>query len=83
MKNRFILLLAAILLSLGSFAQEKTKAEVLLLIDIQDFYFPGGKSALVDPIPAAENAAAILHKFRKENMPVIHIKHKFEPGGDI
>ncbi|SDC15380.1 cysteine hydrolase family protein [Williamwhitmania taraxaci] len=83
MRKKLTLLIAAILLSLVGFSQEKPKTEVLLLIDIQDFYFPGGKSALVQPIPAAKNAELILEKFRKANKPVIHIKHKVESGGNI
>jgi nicotinamidase-related amidase len=55
----------------------------LLLIDIQDFYFPGGKSALVGPEAAAKNAALLLDKFRKENKLVIHVRHNSEPGGKI
>ena len=55
----------------------------LLLIDIQDFYFPGGKSALVEPAKAAENAAKLLSYFRKEKMLVIHVRHNAEPGGKI
>jgi nicotinamidase-related amidase len=56
---------------------------VLLLIDIQDFYFPGGKSALVGPEKAAANAAKLLVHFRKEKMLVVHVKHNSEPGGKI
>jgi nicotinamidase-related amidase len=55
----------------------------LLLIDIQDFYFPGGKSALVEPGKAADNAAKLLSYFRKEKMVVIHVRHNSEPGGKI
>ena len=55
----------------------------LLLIDIQDFYFPGGKSALVGPEKAALNAAKLLDYFRKEKLTVIHIRHNSEPGGKI
>jgi nicotinamidase-related amidase len=54
-----------------------------LLIDIQDFYFPGGKSALVEPAKAADNAAKLLGYFRKEKMLVIHVRHNAEPGGKI
>jgi nicotinamidase-related amidase len=61
-------------------AQQKT---ALLLIDIQDFYFPGGKSALVEPEKAASNAAKLLDYFRKEKMLVVHVRHNSEPGGKI
>jgi Amidases related to nicotinamidase len=55
----------------------------LLLIDIQDFYFPGGKLPLVEPEKAAQNAAKLLDWFRKEKFPVIHVRHNSEPGGEI
>jgi Amidases related to nicotinamidase len=83
MKNKLTLLLVAMLVTASAFAQEKSKTEVLLIIDEQYFYFPGGKSELVNPIPAAENTQKILLNFRQEKKPVIFIKHKFEPGGDI
>jgi nicotinamidase-related amidase len=62
-------------------AQPGNKA--LLLIDIQDFYFPGGKSALAGPEKAAENAALLLDRFRQEKMLVVHVRHNSEPGGRI
>jgi nicotinamidase-related amidase len=55
----------------------------LLLIDIQDFYFPGGKLPLVEPEKAAQNAAKLLDWFRKEKLPVIYVRHNSEPGGKI
>jgi nicotinamidase-related amidase len=74
-----IMLLISSLISLAG-QDHKT---ALLLIDIQDFYFPGGKSALVEPQKAADNAARLLDYFRKEKMPVIHVRHNAEPGGKI
>jgi len=62
-------------------AQDGKKA--LLIIDIQDFYFPGGKSALVEPEKAAANAALLLDDFRTRNMLVVHIRHNSESGGKI
>jgi len=54
-------------------AEEKVTA--LLIIDIQDFYFPGGAMPLVRPEAASRNAARILEKFRKEGRLVIHVGH--------
>lgn len=68
-------------LSICLFAQGKKSA--LLLIDIQDFYFPGGKSELVAPEKAATNASFLLDHFRKKNLPVIYVCHNYEPGGKI
>ncbi|MCI0522457.1 MAG: hypothetical protein L0Y37_02265 [Bacteroidales bacterium] len=36
---------------------EAQKHYALLVIDIQNFYFPGGRSELVDPAAAAQKAA--------------------------
>ena len=55
----------------------------LLLIDIQDFYFPGGRVQLEHPEQAGMNAGLLLDQFRKQAYPVYHVKHQFEPGGDI
>jgi nicotinamidase-related amidase len=59
------------------------RQSALLLIDIQDFYFPGGRSELVAPEKAAENAALILDRFRVKGLTVVHIRHNSEPGGTI
>ncbi len=47
----------------------------LLLIDIQNDYFPGGKMALENTQEASDNAAALLATFRRLHLPVIHIQH--------
>jgi nicotinamidase-related amidase len=81
MKRILTSLLVAVFIAFNLSAQTGKKA--LLNIDIQDFYFPGGKSALVEPEKAAENAALLLQDFRNRNMPVIHVRHNAEPGGKI
>ena len=55
----------------------------LLIVDIQDFYYPGGKVQLENPEIAGMNAGLLLDQFRKEGYPVYHIKHQFDPGGAI
>lgn len=47
----------------------------LLLVDIQNDYFPGGKSELVHPLEALHHAKALLNKFREKNQVVIHVQH--------
>jgi len=47
----------------------------LLLIDIQNDYFPGGKMELESPVEAAQNAAELLQCFREHAMPTVHIQH--------
>jgi nicotinamidase-related amidase len=80
MKTTMILVLCAVFAA-PAFASEPTTA--LLIIDIQDFYFPGGKSPLVNPEAASSNAAKVLAAFRAAGNPVIHVRHEFEPGGSI
>jgi nicotinamidase-related amidase len=80
--KRFFILIATILILISSTSAQPDK-RALLIIDIQDFYFPGGKSALVEPEKAAANAALLLEKFRKDKMPVIHVRHNAESGAEI
>lgn len=51
-----------------------TKA--LVIIDIQNDYFPGGKMELVGSLEAANNAAKVLEDFRAKALPVIHVRHE-------
>ena len=55
----------------------------LLLIDIQDFYFPGSPSALVEPEAAAREAARLLAAFRSAKYPLVHIYHQARSLADI
>jgi nicotinamidase-related amidase len=47
----------------------------LILIDIQNDYFPGGKGELENPIPAARQAFKLLDFFRRQKWPTVHIQH--------
>lgn len=49
--------------------------KALLIIDIQNDYFPGGNSELVNPDAALDNAEKLLNHFRKNKLPVIHVQH--------
>jgi nicotinamidase-related amidase len=55
----------------------------LLIVDVQEFYFPGGKMQLENPELAGMNAGLLLDHFRNNEMLVYHVRHNFEPGGDI
>ncbi|MGR8949305.1 MAG: cysteine hydrolase family protein [Gammaproteobacteria bacterium] len=50
-------------------------AQALILVDIQNDYFPGGAMELVGMEQAASNAASILSGARKADMPIFHIQH--------
>lgn len=55
----------------------------LLIIDVQEFYFPGGRMQLENPEVAGMNAGLLLDLFRRNELPVYHVRHNFEPGGNI
>jgi nicotinamidase-related amidase len=49
--------------------------KALLLIDLQNDYFPGGKMTLDGANEALQNARLLLNRFRSEFWPVFHIRH--------
>jgi nicotinamidase-related amidase len=53
----------------------------LLLIDLQNDYFPGGKMELEGSLQAVFQAQKILTLFREEKRPVVHVQHlSLRPG---
>ena len=49
--------------------------QALVIIDIQNDYFPGGKMELEGSEVAAGNAARALEKFRGKGLPIVHVRH--------
>lgn len=49
----------------------------LILVDLQNDYFPGGKCELEGTEAAAANAAKLLESFRAKKLPVVHVRHEF------
>lgn len=47
----------------------------LLLVDIQRDYFPGGRMEVAGAAEASMAAKRLLHFFRQENLPVVHVQH--------
>ena len=47
----------------------------LVLIDIQQDYFPKGRMEVVGAVEASHAAKKLLGYFRRENLPVVHIQH--------
>jgi nicotinamidase-related amidase len=76
------LIIALIMFSAIALA-EGQKTYALLVIDIQDFYFPGGRSELVEPEKAAEKAVIAIRAARETGNPVIYIQHKSSAGMEI
>jgi Amidases related to nicotinamidase len=48
---------------------------VLLIIDVQNFYFEGGTLPLAGSVKASLQAKTLLESFRAKNLPVIHVAH--------
>lgn len=47
----------------------------LVLIDLQNDYFPGGRLELVGIEPAAARAHTLLQAFRQSGRPIFHVQH--------
>lgn len=47
----------------------------LILVDLQNDYFPGGRMELVGVEAAAVNAQVLLNEFRRTKSYIIHIQH--------
>jgi nicotinamidase-related amidase len=47
----------------------------LLIVDIQNDYFPGGKNELEGSVEAAKRAGELLALFRRMKLPVVHVQH--------
>ena len=47
----------------------------LVLIDLQNDYFPGGAMELVGSDPAVEQARTLLEAFRSRDLPLFHVQH--------
>lgn len=67
----------------ASTVDENATKTALLLIDIQYFYFPGGRLPLMNPEEASLNARKILIRFREKNDLVVHVRHNTQTGGEI
>jgi len=50
----------------------------LVIVDIQNDYFPGGANPLEGPEAAAEQARALLDAHRGAGLPVFHLQHVWD-----
>src|SRR5690242_18718907 len=50
----------------------------LVIVDIQNDYFPGGRNPLEGPEQAAAKARELLDGFRASGEPLVHIQHAWD-----
>jgi len=53
----------------------------LIIVDLQNDYFQGGRWQLEGTEAAANNAVLLINKFRNQSWPIVHIRHEF-PSSD-
>ncbi len=80
-----IIVLSFLLLSITSMAQEKSiqAKTALIIVDIQNFYFPGEGPGLVNAEEASLAAKEVLRKFRVEKQLIVHVRHQSKKGFEI
>ena len=72
---------ASLVLPQGVQAQDaEAIPTALLIIDIQDFYYPGGALPLSAPEAAGANAALLLARAREKGALVVHVGHNASAG---
>jgi nicotinamidase-related amidase len=85
MKIPIKILLFILLSQVSAIAQTNTDSikTALLIIDIQNFYFPGEGPGLVNAEQASLNAKEVLQIFREKKLEVIHVRHQSTKGSEI
>jgi nicotinamidase-related amidase len=61
-------------------AEPKT---ALLIIDVQQFYFPDGTMPLENPEAASLNCRKLIEKFRNDNRMIVHVAHNASQGAEF
>lgn len=85
MKRSLILIIAALVFqySVSSLQKGDNLRTALLIVDIQNFYFPGDGPGLVNAEQASLTAKEILQVFRDKKLLVVHVRHKSLKGSEI
>jgi len=86
MKKTLVLILALFIFQYSANSRQKEEGSIktaLLIVDIQNFYFPGDGPGLVNAEAASLNAKEILEIFREKNQLVVHVRHKSDKGFEI
>lgn len=61
----------------------KNMKKALLIIDLQNDYFSGGKFPLWNTDKTLENVVKAIEKANSKGIPVIHIQHIADPKAGI
>ena len=90
MKKNILFVLTMLLTSFSSInAQNEELPKIpgdktaLLIIDVQEFYFPGGQVPLNNPEKTSLEIKKVLNAFRNKSMEVIHIRHNASKNANI
>jgi nicotinamidase-related amidase len=85
MKRITVLVITLLIMQYSVNSQQKadTIKTALLIVDIQNFYFPGEGPGLVNADQASINAKEVLDIFRAKNQLVVHVRHKSTKGFEI
>lgn len=78
--SAFALALLATGLPAPGAAADGAPPTALIIIDIQDFYYPGGLMPLSAPEAAGANAAKLLAGARAKGVMVVHVGHNASAG---
>ncbi|MEJ2720093.1 MAG: cysteine hydrolase family protein [bacterium] len=77
----FLILCLTASVPAAAYAQDESGAKTaLLVIDVQEFYFPGGAMPLDRPESAARNCGKLIEKFRSDGRLIVHVAHKASKG---
>jgi nicotinamidase-related amidase len=79
--KRTAILTSLLICFFQAFSQPDLENTALIIIDVQDFYFEEDKLPLEGNVSAAGKAAELIRYFRKNQAPIIHVRHK--GGGDF
>jgi nicotinamidase-related amidase len=73
---------SGVFLTPGLSGQTPDSRPGLVIVDIQNFYFAGGRLPLQGSVEAGLNAKRILELFRSKKWPVFHVRHLPETMAD-
>jgi nicotinamidase-related amidase len=60
---------------------EAKMAKALLVIDIQNDYFPGGKYPLWKPDVVLQNVEQAIERAKAQGIPIVHVQHVTDSSG--